>query len=134
MEILFQLNDSLVEEIIILKGEKEKLKIVVQEKDDVLKATMSELDDAKTVLKNLGGQSEKLDEILALRRTKLGHRRLYYIKKGKETIANPIFVNAKYMGSSFHHEARNKNFRKIVCHYCAKDRQIRPHGYRMMRD
>lgn len=40
---------------------------MVQEKDDVLKATKNELDNAKVVLKKFGGQSEKLDETLASR-------------------------------------------------------------------
>ncbi|MBA0710569.1 hypothetical protein Golax_009848, partial [Gossypium laxum] len=46
------------------------------EEDNVLKATKSKLDDANVVLKKFGGQSEELDEILALRRTEPSHRGL----------------------------------------------------------
>ncbi|PPS17547.1 hypothetical protein GOBAR_AA03007 [Gossypium barbadense] len=49
---------------------------MVQEKDDTLKLTKTELDDAKVVLKKFGGQSEKLDEILASRRIEPSHRGL----------------------------------------------------------
>ncbi|PPE01659.1 hypothetical protein GOBAR_DD01315 [Gossypium barbadense] len=86
MEILCLLNYSLREEIITFKGEKENPEIMVQEKDDALKATKKELDDAKVVLKKFGSQNEKLDEILASKRFEPGHKGLGYINKALHLI------------------------------------------------
>ncbi|KAK5784438.1 hypothetical protein PVK06_038962 [Gossypium arboreum] len=58
IETLYQLNEFLREEVIIFKGEKERLEIVVKEKDDVII-------DLRKVKEMLVGIIKKKDEMIA---------------------------------------------------------------------
>ena len=95
-----------------------------------LLSAQKELLGAQSILKKLGCQSAKLDEILAAGRVEPGHRGLGFIEKGQ--VSSPtVFVKASEVTDDSV-KLSDARPRKNACYHCGKAGHIRPHCYKWL--